>query len=156
MYPGDEGGKAVWAPGPCRAGPLGRNLGVAVAMTWGRFVSFLLGFAMTSRMLIPLMGLAIAAMLVPIGQAWADAIDGEWCVSDGRYMTIDGPKILTPGGTRMTGNYDRHGFSYTVPSGETGAGSTVSMVLVNDDTIHLTMSAEAQAEVWRRCTRPTV
>lgn len=120
-----------------------------------RFVAFFLEFDMTERIRNSLAGLAMVAALLPAGQAWADAIDGQWCVSDGRLMSIDGPRITTPAGIRTTGNYDRHAFSYTVPDGEAGAGSAVSMVLVSDDILHLTMPAKAQAEVWRRCSRPS-
>ncbi len=107
------------------------------------------------RLPIPLLGLAMAAALLPAGRAWADAIDGQWCFSDGRLMSIDGPRIVTPGGIRTTGDYDRHGFAYTVPDGEAGAGSALSMILVSDDILHLTNPAKARTEVWHRCSRPS-
>ena len=69
-------------------------------------------------------------------------------------MSIDGPKIVTPGGTSMTGDYDRHAFSYKTPRKEPGAGATVSMSLVDDDTLHLNPGAagtQAKMQVWRRC-----
>ena len=68
-------------------------------------------------------------------------------------MSIDGPQIVTPGGTALVGNYRRHSFSYTVPGAERGGGGEVSMVLVNEDTVHLTLGAAAGSdpEVWRRC-----
>ena len=46
------------------------------------------------------LGLAMLA-----GPAFADAIDGNWCHSDGRRFTIRGPEIVTPDGKRMDGNY---------------------------------------------------
>jgi len=95
-------------------------------------------------------GLVLVVILLPAGGALADAIDGNWCARNGRHLSIDGPRITTPGGTRTTGEYDRHAFSYTVPAAEPGAGSVVSMILVDDDTIHLKIAA-APLEVWRRC-----
>ncbi len=102
--------------------------------------------------------LALATLAFMAAPAAADAIDGHWCYSDGSRMSIEGPSIVTPGGTRMEGDYDRHGFRYTVPRAEAGAGSPVSMVLIDDDTLHLTRGAAAQAaaqpQVWRRCGPP--
>lgn len=109
---------------------------------------------MTFRFTAPLSALVLgAALMLPSGEARADAIDGDWCRNDGRNMIIRGPQIITPGGTKMTGNYSRHAFNYTVPDGETGAGSTISMVLVDEDTIHLNPPGEAggRVEVWLRC-----
>lgn len=104
-------------------------------------------------------GLAVAlAASVP---ARADVIDGDWCSLDGgRMMSIHGPAIVTPGGHRTQGDYRRHTFSYQVPAGEARAGSTVSMVLLNEDTVRLgdstaPASPPAQGEIWHRCRLPT-
>lgn len=105
-----------------------------------------------SAILLPL---ALAAALLPASVARADAIDGTWCSADGRFLAIKGPIVVTPGGTPMQGNYERHSFSYVVPEAEPGAGGTVSLVLVNDDTVHLTPRPDAAAEVWLRCTGQT-
>ena len=85
--------------------------------------------------------------------AHADAIDGNWCFDDGRHMSIEGPQIVTPGGAAIVGNYGRHSFSYTAPTAEPGGGGEVSMVLVNEDTVHLMpgVAAGSDPEVWRRC-----
>ena len=64
--------------------------------------------------------------------AFADAIDGDWCGSDGKRMTIRGPSIITPGGQQVTGDYTRHFFSYVIPAGELGAGATVAIQLLNE------------------------
>ncbi|MSP89712.1 MAG: hypothetical protein EXQ92_13025 [Alphaproteobacteria bacterium] len=86
--------------------------------------------------------------------ALADAIDGDWCHSDGRHFQIVGPQIVTPKGQRIAGNYGRHDFNYVVPAAEPDAGQTVDMRLINDQTVHLRLSGNAAAEpqVWRRCT----
>ena len=40
-------------------------------------------------------------LLLPAAAALADAIDGEWCHTDGRHFTINGPDIVTPGNKRI-------------------------------------------------------
>ena len=87
--------------------------------------------------------------------AQADAIDGDWCFKDGRTFSIRGPQIVTPKGTAMTGDYDRHAFVYVVPPNEPNAGQTVEMVLLNDDDLTLTTGPaggeRSPAEMWHRC-----
>ncbi|MEQ8248902.1 MAG: hypothetical protein RID42_14590 [Alphaproteobacteria bacterium] len=85
------------------------------------------------------------------GTAWADAIDGEWCSVQGRTLAIEGPRIHTPGGNRIEGLYDRHGFIYTVPPGEPDAGKEVRMVMVNEDTVQMAVGAATAFQTWRRC-----
>ena len=112
---------------------------------------------MASRFLYPALGIALLAAIYPLHEARADAIDGNWCFKGGKTMSIDGPRIVTPGGAQMTGDYDRHGFAYTVPETEPGAGSKVTMILIDDDTLHLTTesggggAAKGPMQVWRRC-----
>ncbi len=92
--------------------------------------------------------------LLPLAPARADAIDGEWCLGPAHFA-IDGPRILTPGGNRIEGNYSRHGFSYVVPASEPDAGSEIDMLLLNEETVRLTRKAGAATpEIWRRC-KPT-
>lgn len=100
----------------------------------------------------------VLASLAPIAfaaPALADAIDGQWCDRTGRTFEIDGPKIVTPGGTTMTGDYTRHAFTYVVPAGEANAGQTVEMILLGEDDLDLTVGpaggARSQPERWRRC-----
>ena len=98
-----------------------------------------------------------AAMLLALsGPACADAIDGHWCSDDGKYMSINGPDITTPGGKRMTGNYDRHAFDYVVPDGESGSGETVHIFLRGE---YLAVSRQgppdAPMKQWRRCAERT-
>lgn len=103
-------------------------------------------------------GIAIAALATTllvgaallVGPALADAIDGSWCSPDGRTLAIDGPHIRTPGGRNLDGTYDRHAFYYKAPNGEPGAGKGVNMVLLGDNTIHLTPEGKRR-EIWHRC-----
>ena len=94
-------------------------------------------------------GLAAALSIALVAEAKADAIDGEWCRA-GQSFKIDGPTIVTPGGTRMQGVYDRHGFDYVIPPGEPGAGTKVTMSLWSDDDLKVT-PGDAPTQDWRRC-----
>jgi len=97
--------------------------------------------------------LLLGAVLWP-AQAHADAIDGDWCNAKGQKLSIDGPKLTTPYGTRMEGIYDRHGFEYVVPAGEPRAGDKVVMSIFSDDDMELVRGSR-QVERWRRCRLPT-
>ncbi len=104
-----------------------------------------------------IVGLAIAATIMGAASARADVIDGDWCYSTNRHLMIKGPSIVTPGGTQLTGNYTRHSFIYVVPASEPGAGQTVNMVLINEDTVNLRMDTggtQGPIQVWHRCAGP--
>ena len=104
-------------------------------------------FGSRLKVFIAALGLAMLA-----GPAFADAIDGDWCHSDGRRFSIRGPEIVTPGGKRMEGNYSRHWFSYTAPASEPGAGQTIFMTLANENTVYLGHGEAATTqETWVRC-----
>jgi hypothetical protein len=98
---------------------------------------------------------AAAVLFGAVEPAAADAIDGNWCFTDGRRLSIHGPEIVTPGGNRLAGNYGRHDFSYTAPSSESAGGQTVFMLLVNENTMRLKVGSAPSysdpAEVWTRC-----
>jgi len=89
------------------------------------------------------------ALLASVCPARADAIDGQWCLGSSHFE-IDGSKIRTPGGTDISGNYDRHGFDYVVPANEEGAGTKIVMVLLNEETVRLTRG-KSPPETWKRC-----
>jgi hypothetical protein len=99
---------------------------------------------------------AAACTLAPFS-VFADVIDGEWCAPDGRHLTIKGPDLVTPTGKRISGDYTRHSFLYVVPPADPGAGETVAMRLVNEETVHLRQGADAASatqaplQVWKRC-----
>ncbi|MBM3531897.1 MAG: hypothetical protein FJX60_02525 [Alphaproteobacteria bacterium] len=97
---------------------------------------------------------AIVLVALVAAEARADAIDGQWCTIDGKRIDINGPRIRTPGGTQMLGDYDRHGFRYVVPAAEAGAGGTVVMRLINDNVMQLTPPGSSAAQVWNRCGPP--
>ena len=85
----------------------------------------------------------------------ADAIDGDWCSEDGRHLSIQGSKIITPSGTRMEGVYSRHSFLYVTPSSEPQAGQEVSMQLLSETAVNVRVGPTAPSKVWRRCTETT-
>ena len=106
-----------------------------------------------SKWMTPVVALAMAMSTVP---ALADAIDGDWCfMKDGRRLSIRGPDIVTPGGKKIQGDYGRHSFSYVVPAPEPGAGETVSMSLLNEETVSLRVGAAGAEETWQRCSPST-
>ncbi len=103
-----------------------------------------------------------AALLAPAA-AFADAIDGNWCLENSRkFMSIDGVKIVTPGGSATEGNYSRHAFDYVIPPPEPMAGTVVGMLPATENTVYLVVGTTIVSrgtpniEVWHRCNRPTV
>ena len=102
------------------------------------------------------LGAAFAAVLAA-SEVRADAIDGNWCYTDGRRMAINGPEIMTPAGTSTIGNYSRHYFTYKIPAADPNAGQWVYMALQNENTVNITTGADpttaakAPIEVWHRC-----
>ena len=101
------------------------------------------------------LAIAFAAFMGAASSARADAIDGEW-YREGRNFKIEGPNILTCGGTQMTGDYNRHGFRYTVPAREPEAGTEIVMQLRGEELLDLFrkpkgVTSESPAESWRRC-----
>jgi hypothetical protein len=92
---------------------------------------------------------------------WADVIDGHWCFPDGKRISIQGPDIVTPGGSHIQGDYARHFFTYVAPQADPDAGQTVSMTLINEDTVQLRIgtapsyASDGPMQVWHRCGPPT-
>ena len=96
--------------------------------------------------------LGSAVLLVAPG-ARADAIDSDWCHAESGRLSINGPQIVTPGGAKMTGEYDRHHFSYVAPANEPGGGSTVTMILLSELQMRL-KPPSGEEQLWRRCGKP--
>ena len=96
-------------------------------------------------------GIGVALLIYLVTPARADAIDGNWCHPDGRRLSIRGPEIITSNGTKLSGDYDRHGFSYVIPSPEPAAGQTHAMQLLNENTVRARVGGNGPAEVWNRC-----
>jgi hypothetical protein len=99
------------------------------------------------------MPVCVVALSFAGAPAWADAIDGAWCHSDGRRMRIDGPAVVTPAGNSVSGDYSRHYLTYVSPPAEPGAGETVVMTLLNEMTVRVRVGNGGE-ETWRRCGPP--
>ena len=102
-----------------------------------------------------LLCVALAALVaVAAAPARADAIDGDWCQAEGRqHFSIHGAAIITPSGRPTIGDYRRHFFSYVVPAGEPGAGGTIFMRLLDENTVDLRRGPDQDpGEIWHRCT----
>ncbi len=97
--------------------------------------------------------LAVGLVALSAPPARADAIDGHWCTPDGMRLTIEGPRITTPGGAQMRGEYDRHGFAYDAPPSEPGGGGRVTMRLMGETMMRV--QGRGLDPVWRRCGPPT-
>ena len=97
--------------------------------------------------------LAIAAAAAVLASpALADAIDGDWCAPEGgKSLSIEGPRIRTPGGKEMTGSYGRHSFSYVAPDGDWQAGSAIDMQLMGETRVRVMVRGVAGEAIWRRC-----
>ena len=112
---------------------------------------------MNFRGMILIFALSTGFGLLNVTPALADAIDGNWCFTDGRHFSIDGPDIVTPAGTPTVGEYGRHSFLYTVPGNEAGAGKLVAMRLLDENTIQLATGRNASetskspTQIWQRC-----
>lgn len=124
----------------CRIVGLGDPLSTGVDPTLKR--------ALSKRFFLSLV-LSIGFML-SAAPAWADAIDGDWCNADGENLHIDGAAIKTPGGASMTGDYDRHHFSYVSPPGEKFAGDTLSMTQQSEEQMSMRLP-DGSEMTWRRC-----
>jgi hypothetical protein len=101
-----------------------------------------------TRLLTAMVCTALSGLSFP---ALADAIDGDWCRTDNKRMTIRGPAIVTPGGQHTKGDYNRHSFAYIIPTGEAGAGATVSIQLLSEYLAHARQGADGPVQEWRRC-----
>jgi hypothetical protein len=104
---------------------------------------------MSSRLLIFLVA---AGMLLQTRVGYADAIDGDWCSTDGMRLSISGENNTTPGGKHILGNYSRHAFDYVVPDGENGSGEVVKIIL-RGECLALSRQGpiEGRLRKWHRC-----
>ena len=92
----------------------------------------------------------MSLVLVQTLPARADQIDGNWCNKDGKTLFIDGPKIVTPGRAQITGEYDRHHFTYVSPTGEDHAGETLYMSQLSEQRMNMRLP-DGSIEAWSRC-----
>jgi hypothetical protein len=97
------------------------------------------------------LGAGLSLLFGLSGQALADQLDGDWCFpGDGRNLNIQGDNIITPSGTKTTGDYARHTFRYVVPDSDPGAGAEIFIRQLNDLTMVL-RQPHGTEETWKRC-----
>jgi len=96
---------------------------------------------------------ALALASLAATPALADSIDGTWCKSDGKRMEIKGSTLITPRGVTVQGDYSRHAFSYTVPTGEDEAGAQKYLRLRGETLVHEFPAEKLDATpvVWNKC-----
>ena len=94
--------------------------------------------------------LMFAALSTVSFDAHADAIDGDWCNKSGKHLKINGSNITTPEGPQITGDYDRHSFSYLSTAGGQHANKKIQMQLLSDDLMQMTLP-DGATQNWRRC-----
>lgn len=105
-----------------------------------------------ARRIVPIVAVFAAVSAASIAPAFADAIDGDWCRAD-RRMHIEGPRMVTPGGAAITGDYTRHAFRYHIPSGEPGAPGDRFLRLRSETRLDAFPADNlgAEPEIWERC-----
>jgi hypothetical protein len=64
---------------------------------------------------------------------------------------IDDPSIVTPGGAAAVGGYSRHFLTYVVPRGEPGAGTTIALRLLSEQTMQSRPAPGGPVQTWHRC-----
>ena len=100
--------------------------------------------------------LAAFALFATTTIAFADQIDGTWCSPSGQSITIQGPRIVTPGGNVVKGRYNRHHADFELPEGEANSGSRMNADQLNDEQIRVIVigeepSANQPSGIWTRC-----
>jgi hypothetical protein len=110
---------------------------------------------MRIRVVFPMALVLAISVLSSATAVRADQIDGEWCRAN-RSLSIDGPRMVTPGGQKIRGEYHRHGFHYIAPDGEHDAGSDITISQLSDDEMQLVRKAPGKpkpgpAASWHRC-----
>ena len=101
-----------------------------------------------NTMIVPLIA---GLIFCNVFTAHADEIDGDWCSPDDtKRLSISGPKVITPSGNQITGNYGRHTFSYIAPEGDLQAGSTVFMRQLSEEQVQVAVD-DGKSELWHRC-----
>jgi hypothetical protein len=89
--------------------------------------------------------------------AFADAIDGDWCLGS-KQLSVKEPQITLPSGTTIQGDYRRHEFLYQVPAGDTDPGSLIYLQLQGEDYMslyHLKDGKPVDGQSWLRCAPST-
>ena len=100
--------------------------------------------------------LTAALICVSTQAALADRIDGTWCSTDGKSVSVDGPRVVTSRGNAVNANYDRHHIDYVIPAGEPDEGGIFQADQLNDNQIRVILigadgKPKSEAEIWTPC-----
>jgi hypothetical protein len=100
---------------------------------------------------------AIALASLAASASSADQLDGRWCLSGGRRMSIDGPTVITATGARMQGEYHRGSLVYLLPGQEPEFAVQVALTPLDEERLSLaTNRPGARPEIWHRCGPPMI
>jgi hypothetical protein len=90
----------------------------------------------------------VFTLLTLAKSAFADAIDGEWCLG-AKKLFIKGPEITLPEGGSIDGDYSPNTFVYIQP-----AGGVVYLNLIAEDELNFYLVNDGNvtdAVLWKRC-----
>jgi len=108
-----------------------------------------------SRKFIVAVALVIRITALSVAGAYAQslpALDGNWCHTDGKKLTVKGADIITPARKPLRADYARTFASWVIPEGEPNAGTTTTMMLIGTDRAHTREgAADTPPLEWRRC-----
>ena len=106
---------------------------------------------MRFRAMLLIFALSSTAVLLNVTPGFADSIDSNWCFTDGRHFSIDGPDIGYTGWNTDS----RRIWPAFLPL--YGAEKLVAMRLLDENTIQLTTGCGASetfkspTQIWQRC-----
>jgi len=94
--------------------------------------------------------LAVGSALCLASPAFADSIDGDWCAPEGgKSLTIDGPRLRTPGGRTITSDYRKYSVTYVAPEGDWQAGQTIELQFLRR--VGVRVRAGGTESIWQPC-----
>ncbi len=105
---------------------------------------------------LPLLCLLLAFGAAPGGDARAGGLDGAWCSPDGRRLTLQGDRVITPNGRDVAGSYLSDAFRFRMPQGEWAAGAEIWLEPKGPDAARVSRlrdnhSGPPPHDLWRRC-----
>lgn len=89
--------------------------------------------------------------------AMADSVNGKWCSLGEKHFEISYEEVTLSDGTEVDGDYDAHHYVFRMPPIGDSGDTTVDLVLVRQDVIHVRFISDSgiellpQPEKWTRC-----
>lgn len=100
------------------------------------------------------LALILPVLLFCASPSRAHDIDGNWCSSDGRMLTVHKGIAHIPSGAEVLGEYKDHIFRYVGPADDPETGHDVRMRILGNEDLRLERIIEGTPqpeEHWRRC-----